>query len=119
MMSQLSSQTIEVADVIAANELFHKRGWSDGLPIIPPTEKAVEQFLSISGLAADEVLGVEPVKGGVVTAEKAAINAVTAGCQPEYMRVVAAAVRAAARFFRRVGFVGGVGFAGRGGGRFL
>ena len=36
----------------------------------------------------------EPVKGGVVTAEKAAINAVTAGCQPEYMRVVAAAVRA-------------------------
>ena len=94
MPSQLSSQTIEVADVIAANELFHERGWSDGLPIIPPTEEAVAELLGASGLAADEVLGVEPVKGGVVTAEKAAINAVAAGCRPEYMPVVAAAVRA-------------------------
>ncbi|NQW19038.1 MAG: hypothetical protein HQ478_16315 [Chloroflexi bacterium] len=94
MASQLSSQTIEVADVIAANELFHDRGWSDGLPIIPPTAEAVEEFLIAAGLAADEVLGVEPVKGGVVTAEKAAINAVAAGCRPEYMPVVAAAVRA-------------------------
>ena len=53
MTSQLSSQTIEVADVLAANELFHERGWSDGLPIIPPTEEAVAEFLNTSRLAAD------------------------------------------------------------------
>ncbi len=58
MTSQLSSQTIEVEDVLAANELFHERGWSDGLPIIPPTEEAVAEFLSVSELAAAGARGV-------------------------------------------------------------
>ena len=51
-------------------------------------------MLSAANLAPDAILGVEPVKGAVVTAEKAAINAVMAGCKPEYMPVVAAAVDA-------------------------
>lgn len=92
--TRLSSEVIEVADPFDAIELYHERGWSDGLPIVPPTEAAVARFLDAGGLQADRVLGVEPTKGGVITAEKAAVNAVMAGCKPEYMPVIAAAVEA-------------------------
>ncbi len=91
---RLTSKTSEASDAFEAIESYFERGWSDGLPVVPPTPQAVERFLEAAGLQPDQILGVEPTKGAVVTAEKATINAVMAGCKPEYMPVVAAAVEA-------------------------
>ena len=91
---RLSSLAIEVPGPHEAIEMFYERGWTDGLPVVPPTSEAVEACLDAAGLRPDHILGIEPTKGGVVTAEKAAINAVAAGCLPEYMPVVAAAIEA-------------------------
>ncbi|MDP6824220.1 MAG: hypothetical protein QF554_13120 [Dehalococcoidia bacterium] len=95
-MTQMSfsSDAIEVDDALQAIELFAERGWTDGLPIIPPTEGLVADFVEALGLSPDAVLGVEPAKGVAITAEKAAINAVMAGCKPEYMPVLAAVIGA-------------------------
>lgn len=75
-------------------EDYFERGWTDGLPVVPPTPEKVERFLAAAGLPADEVLGEVPTREVIVTAEQTAINAVMAGCKPEYMPVVVAAVRA-------------------------
>ena len=91
---RLTSSVVEMNDAFEAIESFYERGWSDGLPIVPPTEGAVDKFLQAAGMAPGHVLGTEPVKGGVATAEKVAINSIMAGCRPEYMPVVAAAVEA-------------------------
>lgn len=91
---RLSSNSIDMRDAFEAIETYFDRGWSDGLPIVPPTFEAVAAALEAANLAPDAILGVEPTKGAVITAEKAAINAVMAGCRPEYMPVVAAAVEA-------------------------
>ncbi len=90
----LTSHRHEVNDFLEANELYHERGWSDGLPIIPPTEDLVLRFLEAAGRDGSDVLGMEPVRGRVLTVEKAAINAVMAGCRPEYFPVVLAAAEA-------------------------
>lgn len=92
--TRLTSESQEVSDAFDAIESYFERGWTDGLPVVPPTQEAVESFLDTANLQPDQILGVEPTKGAVVTAEKAAINAVMAGCKPEYMPVVAAAVEA-------------------------
>ena len=70
------------------------RGWTDGLPIIPPTPDMVTACLEAAGRSPSEVLGTEPTKGRVITAEKAAVNAVMAGCRPEHFGIVATAVEA-------------------------
>jgi hypothetical protein len=90
----LRSRVFEVADALEANELFQDRGWTDGLPIVAPTEDAVRRALAAGGLAPGDVVGVEPVRRRRITAEKVAISAVMAGCRPEYLSVVAALVRA-------------------------
>jgi len=90
----LRSRTYDVADADAANELFQENGWTDGLPIVPPTEPAVRRFLDAAELAPDVVVGVEPVRRRHITAEKVAIAAVMAGGRPEYMPVVVAIVQA-------------------------
>lgn len=78
----------------AVNALFYQRGWTDGLPIVPPTLARVEETLRFTDLAGSDVLGeVEPLRG-VATVEKVAANAVMAGCRPEYFPVVLAAVAA-------------------------
>lgn len=92
-MSLVSSQ-LDVDDPFEANELFQRNGWTDGLPIVPPTEPAVLRFLAAAGLAPDAVVGVEPVRRRRISAEKVAIAAVMAGCLPAYMPVVVAVVRA-------------------------
>jgi hypothetical protein len=92
--SPLSSATYDVDDAYAANELFQENGWTDGLPIIPPTPALVRRFLDAVGMAPADIVGVEPVRRRRISAEKIAIAAVMAGCRPEYMRVVAALVRA-------------------------
>jgi len=90
----LRSARIEVADAGAADELFQANGWTDGLPVVPPTEERVRAALAAAGLAPEAVIGVEPVRGLAITAEKVAVNSVMAGCLPEYLPVVVAAVEA-------------------------
>jgi hypothetical protein len=76
------------------NEIFYRRGWSDGLPIVAPTLARVDAMVRAGGERRDLVLGeAEPLKG-MVTVEKVAVNAVMAGCEARYMPVVLAAVRA-------------------------
>ncbi|MGB0621592.1 MAG: hypothetical protein ACPGVZ_19190 [Myxococcota bacterium] len=75
-------------------ETYHANGWTDGLPIVAPTPERVETFLDAAGLAPDVLLGEVPTREVRVTAEHAAINAVMAGCRPDYFPVVLAAVRA-------------------------
>ena len=78
------------------NELFYRRGWTDGLPIEPPTLGRVEEMLARVGRGRNDVLGeLEPL-GAVATVEKVAVNAVMAGCRPEHLVVVLAAVEAIA-----------------------
>ena len=90
----LQSSVYDVADAGAANELFQQNGWTDGLPIVPPTEDAVRRFVDVVKRAPDDVVGVEPVRRRRITAEKIAIAAVMAGALPEYMPVVVAIVQA-------------------------
>lgn len=90
----LASVGYEADDFFAANELYQDNGWTDGLPIVPPTEKLVRAFLDAVPMAPGDVIGVEPVRRRRITAEKVAIAAVMAGGRPEYMPVVLAVVRA-------------------------
>jgi hypothetical protein len=92
-MTQLASETVEADGMTAAIELAHERGWTDGLPIIPPTEDRVLSFLDHIRARPDEVLGVFEERHKTITMEKVAINAVMAGCLPEHMPVVVALVR--------------------------
>ncbi|HEV7820429.1 MAG TPA: hypothetical protein VGO84_04560 [Burkholderiales bacterium] len=91
---QFISAVYEVADQAEANELYQRNGWTDGLPIVAPTESAVAQFLAAAHLDPADVIGVEPVRRRTLTAEKVAIAAVMAGCLPEYLTVIVAIVRA-------------------------
>jgi len=90
----LSAEQIDVEDVYQAIELYYERGWTDGLPVVPPTEKRVRAFLDAAGLAPDDVLGEIPERDRVLRAELLAINAVMAGCRPEYMPILVAATEA-------------------------
>jgi hypothetical protein len=74
-------------------EQYYARGWTDGLPVVPPTEGSVGDMLAAGGYRGGEVIGEIPDRNAQVTADKVAINAVLAGCRPEYMPVVAAAVK--------------------------
>jgi hypothetical protein len=74
-------------------EAYFERGWTDGLPVVPPSEKSVRAMLDAARLRGDETIGEIPTRNVIVTADKIAINAVMAGCRPDYMPVVVAAVR--------------------------
>ena len=90
----LQSDTLVHDDYPQAVEAYFENGYTDGLPIIPPTPEAVESMLAAANLVGPEVLGEVPTRNVTVTAEKAAVNAVMAGCEAEYFPVVVAAVRA-------------------------
>ncbi len=90
----MTTRHTELPDTIQAIEHFYEQGLTDGLPVVPPTPQAVQAFLEAGGLAPDEVLGTRESRNWVVTAQKVAVNAVMAGCLPEYAPVVAASVRA-------------------------
>jgi hypothetical protein len=83
-----------LADALEVNEFYQQRGWTDGLPIVPPTAASVLACLQAAGMAPEDIVGVERVRQRPITAEKAAINAVMAGCLPAYMPVVVASLRA-------------------------
>lgn len=90
-MLQLTSRSYEVDDLMSAQELYHSNGWTDGLPIVPPTENAVRACLDWVGMPPDQLIGIESVREQPITAEKLAINAVMAGCLPMHFAVVVAA----------------------------
>ncbi|MFC1904825.1 hypothetical protein ACFLXT_03570 [Chloroflexota bacterium] len=73
---------------------FLQQGWSDGFPIVPPTEAAVREMLEGTDLPRNHVVGKVEPEGGKATVEKIAINAVMAGCRPQYLPVIIAAVEA-------------------------
>jgi hypothetical protein len=75
-----------------AYEHAYDQGWTDGLPIIPATPEAVQQFIAASGHPGEEVIGIIPPRKGQATVEVLAVNAVMAGCRPEYMPVIIAAL---------------------------
>ena len=83
-----------VADPWEAIEACYEAGWTDGLPVVPPTESLIDAMLTGGVWAADEVLLDDPWRGLAVTAHKAAINAVMAGCLPEHFPVVGAVLQA-------------------------
>ncbi|MEX2628151.1 MAG: thioredoxin family protein [Ilumatobacteraceae bacterium] len=93
--SVLRSRRIEVAALEDEIELMFQRGWTDGLPVVPPTEQRVLQMLEGTGRAPDEVVANVPPDLVDATVEKVAIAAVMAGCLPEHLRWVLTAVEAA------------------------
>jgi hypothetical protein len=90
----LTSKQIALADPGDAVEYFYRQGWTDGLPVVPPTPDRVREFLEYSGNFPGDILGVIPARNRAITAEKVAINAVMAGCLPNYMPVIVAAIEA-------------------------
>ncbi|MBI5969061.1 MAG: hypothetical protein HY882_14545 [Deltaproteobacteria bacterium] len=78
----------------AINKLVYGRGWTDGLPIIPPAEERVKEMINHWGWNPQEIIGLLPPKRGEASVEKIAINAVMAGCMAEYLPVVIAATKA-------------------------
>ena len=90
----LTSKRLEFADDAAAMEYYAEQGWTDGLPVVPPTPVRVARFLDQAGRPTAAIIGTEPTKGRVITTEKVAINAVMAGCLPEHLPLILAAVEA-------------------------
>ncbi len=94
MPATISSKRHSAADIAALQELFHSRKWTDGLPIVPPTEDAVAACLDWAMLSPDHLIGIEPVRQRAITAEKLAVNAVMAGCLPMHFPVLVAVITA-------------------------
>ena len=90
-------EILEIPDSSEAGlqDLFHEKGWGDGLPMIAPTRNRVEELLSASqDLDPDEVIASLPPRNGVATRRIIAVNAVMAGCRPEHFPVLVSAIRA-------------------------
>jgi hypothetical protein len=92
---QLTSRRIELADLEDEMDAMFERGWTDGLPVVPPTEARVLRMLEGTSRAGTDVVATVPPDLVPCTVEKVAVNAVMAGCRPEYLPVVLAAVEAA------------------------
>src|SRR5947199_402848 len=90
----LRSRRIALGEDEDEQEAMFARGWSDGLPLVPPTEERVLRMLDGTSRDPQEVIGLVPPALASATVEKIAINAVMAVCKPEYLPVVLAAVEA-------------------------
>lgn len=91
----LTAREVSVGDAEDPIEACYDRGWTDGLPVVPPTPQRVLRMLAGTTRRPDEVIGMVPPDLAPCTVEKVAINAVMAGCKPEYLPLVLAAVEAA------------------------
>ena len=109
----LISRKIEVGEMDDPMEVAHDRGWTDGLPVVPPTDLRIARMLSGTTRKSDETIGLIPPNLAECTIEKVAISAIMAGCRPEYMPVVLAVVEAALKpEFSMHGLLVTLGFAG-------
>ncbi len=93
--SVLRSRRVEIAALEDEAEALFDRGWTDGLPVVAPTEARVLRMLTGTTRAPDEVVAIVPPDLVECTVEKVAINAVMAGAKPEYLPVILAALEAA------------------------
>ena len=91
----LAAREVAVAFPEDPFEQMFDRGWTDGLPVVPPSPARVLRMLQGTRRRPEEIVGMIPPSGEVCTVEKAAINAVMAGCRPDYFPVVLAALDAA------------------------
>jgi hypothetical protein len=92
-----SAATFEFSGVYDdVDALYQERGWTDGLPIVPPTEARVRACLAYTDRDPRDLIGVLPPRQGEATVERIAVNAVMAGCKPEYFPVVLTAIEALA-----------------------
>lgn len=91
---QTATKTLTAVDEAAAVEQLHELGCTDGLPVIVPTSERVERMVLATGLGPDDVLGTMGPLMGAATVEKVATAAVMAGCLPDHVPVVVAAIKA-------------------------
>src|SRR5205823_12273010 len=94
---RLRAREIDIGELEDIHEALLARGVSDGLPVVPPTPERVVRMLEGTSRDPQDLVGVLPPYDGEATVEKVAINAVMAGCAPEHLPVVLAAVEAACR----------------------
>ena len=81
-------------DALAAIDYCYERGWTDGLPVVPPEASRVEEMLAFEGRPPETIIAKHPATGLELTIKSAAVNAVMAGCLPEYFPIVIAAFEA-------------------------
>ena len=93
---ELKSRRHTVSDLGGAMELCYTNGWTDGLPVVPPTAERIRAMLEAAGLEPQQQIAFIENRQVSVTAEKVAINAVMAGCKADYMPVIVATVEALA-----------------------
>ncbi len=93
--ADFGARKLELASAEDELESCFERGWSDGLPVVPPTPERVLRMLGGTDRDAGEIIGAVPPNRVHCSIEKVAINAVMAGCKPEYMPLVIAALEAA------------------------
>jgi hypothetical protein len=94
MAQEWHSTELEIDATEDLIEVCYENGWTDGLPVVPPTPERVERMLSGTDRDADELIAAVPPKWGRATVEKVAINAVMAGCKPAYLPLILTAVEA-------------------------
>ncbi|PYM98752.1 MAG: hypothetical protein DME07_21745 [Candidatus Rokuibacteriota bacterium] len=92
MATVLTSKRHQVQATSDPVEFCFQQGWTDGLPVVPPTADRVGAMLEAARLAPGKQIAFVEHRSVAITAEKVAINAVMAGCKPEYLPVVVAAV---------------------------
>ena len=89
------TETVRLPDAQeAVDDYFEEQGWSDGLPVVAPTRERVDRLLASTDRPPDHCLGAMPPRHGLATIEALAVNAVMAGCRPEYFPIVVTAVEA-------------------------
>ena len=94
---QQTGKTARIAfkgNIQEVNQFYYRKGWTDGLPIIPPTEEAVAEMLTGTDLPPDRIVAKIIPRKGKATIEKIAVNAVMAGALPTHMPVLIATVQA-------------------------
>ena len=94
MAQEWHSTELEIDETDDLIEVCYENGWTDGLPVVPPTPERVERMLSATDRDPDELIAAVPPKWGRATVEKVAINAVMAGCKPAYLPLILTAVEA-------------------------
>ena len=91
----VNAKTHETSDdALSAIDYCYEQGWTDGLPVVPPEASRVEAMLAFEGRPAETVIAKHPATGLELTSQSAAVNAVMAGCLPEYFPILVAAFEA-------------------------
>lgn len=94
-MHRLKSERMYVPeDIVEIHRLFYEKGWTDGLPIVPPTQERVLNLLQGTNRDPHDVIGLIPPSLAEATVEKIAVNSVMAGSLPEHLPMIIAAVEA-------------------------